>query len=100
MSADEETEQQQSPNAAEDHPGNHSLVTGGSKSPTCKSTSFSFIGSAATAKERKQDAYRRVREQEKEVKRIKQEEDLDSDDSLAPENESKRRQNPCTKNSQ
>ena len=94
MSVDQETEQQQSPNAEEDHPGNHSPVTGGSKPPTCKSTSFSFIGSAATAKERKQDAYRRVRELEKEMKRKKLEEDLDSDDSLAPENESKRRQKP------
>ena len=94
MSADEETEQQQSPNAEEDHPVTHTPVTGGSKPPTCKSTRFSFIGSAATAKERKQDSYRRVRELEKEMKRIKLEEDLDSDDSLAPENETKRRQKP------
>ena len=94
MSADEETEQQQSPNAEEDHPGNHSPVTGGSKPPTCKSTSFSFIGSAATAKERKQDTYRRVRELEKEIKRIKLEDDLDSDDSLFPKNKSRRKQKP------
>ena len=81
MSADEETEQQQSPNAAEDHPGTHSPVKGGSKPPTCKSTSFSLIGSAAMTKERKQDAYRRMRELEKQIKRIKLEEDFDSDDS-------------------
>ena len=56
MSADEETEQQQSPIAEEDHPGTHFPVKGGSKPPTCKSTSFSFIGSAAAAKERKQDS--------------------------------------------
>ena len=94
MSADDETEQQQSPNAEEDHPGTHSPVKGGSKPPTCKSTSFSLIGSAAMTKERKQDAYRRKRDLEKEKKRIKLEEDLDSDDSLAPENESRRKQKP------
>ena len=94
MSGDDDNNQQISPVTQEDPNGTHSPVTGGSKPPTCKSTSFSFIGSAATAKERKQDAYRRVRELEKEMKRIKLEEDLDSDDSLAPENESKRRQKP------
>ena len=45
-------------------------------------------------KERKQDAYRWKRDLEKEKKRIKLEEDLDSDDSLAPENESRRKQKP------
>ena len=68
MSADEEPEQQQSPNDEEDHPGTHSQVKGGSKPPT---TSFSLIGSAAMTKERKHDAYRRMRELEKEMKRIR-----------------------------
>ena len=94
MSADEKTEQQLSPNAEQDHPGTHYPVTGGGKPPTRKSTSFSFIGSAATAKERKQDSYRRVGELEKEIKRIELEDDLYSDDSLAPENESRRKQKP------
>ena len=94
MSADEETEQQQSPNAEEDHPGTHSPVKGGSKPPTCKSTSFSLIGLDAMTKKRKQDTYWRMRELEKELKRIKLEEDLDSDDSSAPENESRRKQKP------
>ena len=97
MSADEETEQQQSRNAEEDHPGTHSPVKGGSKPPTCKSTSFSFIGSDAAAKERKQDSYRRVRELEKEIKRIKLEDDLDSDDSLSPKMNLGENKNLCTK---
>ena len=98
MSADKEAEQQQSPNAEEDHPGTHSPVKGGSKPPTCKSTSFSFKGSAATAKERKQDSYRRVRELEKEIKRIKLEDNLDSDDSLSPKMNLGENKNICTKN--
>ena len=50
MSADEETEQQISPVTEEDPNGTHAPVKGGSKPPICKSTSFSFIGSVATAK--------------------------------------------------
>ena len=45
-------------------------------------------------KERKQDAYRRMKEMDKEMKRFKNDEELDSDDSLVLENESKIRQKP------
>ena len=51
-------------------------------------------------KERKQDAYRRMKEMDKEMKRFKNDEELDSDDSLVLENESKIRQKPCMKNCQ
>ena len=69
MSEDEENELQLSPSAEEDH-GTHSLVTGGSTPLTSKSARFSFLGSAAAPKERKQHAYRPMRELEKYMKRI------------------------------
>ena len=94
MSADEEPEQQISPVTEEDPNGTHTPVTGGSKSLLSKSTKLSFVGLADAAKERKQTAYKRMKEMEKDIKRFKIEEELYSDDSLVLENESKRRQKP------
>ena len=89
MSGDDEDDQQISPVTQEDPNGTHTPVTGGSKPLLSKSTKLSFVGLADTEKERKRDAYRRVKEMEKEIKTFKIEADLDSDDSLAPENESR-----------
>ena len=94
MSADEEPEQQISPVTEEDPNGTHTPVTGGSKSLLSKSTKLSFVGLADAAKERKQTAYKRTKEMEKDIKQFKIEKELDSDDSLVLENESKRRQKP------
>ena len=65
MSADEQNEQQISPVAGEDHISTQTPVAGASKPPPCKSTTFSFNGSADAAKERKQIAYKRMKEMEK-----------------------------------
>ena len=94
MSAEKDTEQQRSPNDEENHNGTHSPVTGGSRPPTCESTSFSFLGSAVPAKECKKEAYKRLKEMEKDLKRYRFEDELVSDDSLVHENETKRRQKP------
>ena len=93
MSGDDDDDQQISPVTQEDPNGTHTPVTG-SKPLLSKSTKLSFVGLAATEKECKRDAYRRLKEMEKEIKRFKIEADLDSDDSMVLENESKRRQKP------
>ena len=49
---------------------------------------------ADAANERKQDAYRQLKEMEKDVKRFKIEEELVSDDSLILEHETRKRQKP------
>ena len=46
---------------------------------------------ADAAKERKQNAYRRMKEMEKDLKRFKFEVKLDSDDSMVLENESRKK---------
>ena len=94
MSGDDDNDQQISPVTQEDPNGTHTPVTGGSKPLLSKSTKFSFVGLADAAKERKQTAYKRMKEMERELKRFKFEEELDSDDSMVFENESKRRQKP------
>ena len=94
MSGDDHNDQQISPVTQEDPNGTHTPVTGGSKPLLSKSTKFSFVGLAQTEKECKRDSYRRLKEMEREIKRFKIEADLDSDDSLALENESKKRQKP------
>ena len=86
-SGDDDNDQQISPVTQEDPNGTQTPVTGGSKPLLSKSTKFSFVGLADTEKERKRDAYRRLKKMEKEIKRFKIEADLDSDDSLALENE-------------
>ena len=95
MTGDDENEQQSSPVTEEDPSGTHTPVTGGSKPLPIKSTKISFVGLVDAAKERKQTAYKRMKEMEKELKRYKFEEELDSDDSMVLENESrKRKKNP------
>ena len=94
MSGADDNNQQISPNTQEDPNGTHTPVPGGSKPLLRVSTKLSFVGLAETEKECKRDAYRRLKEMEKEIKRFKIEADLDSDDSLALENESKKRQKP------
>ena len=94
MSGDDDNDQQISPATQEDPNGTHTPVTGGSKPLLSKSTKISFVGLADAEKECKRDAYRRLKEMEKEIKRFKIEADLDSDDSMVLENESKRRQKP------
>ena len=94
MSGDDDNDQQISPVTQEDSNGTHTPVTGGSKPLLSKSTKFSFVGLADTEKECKRDAYRRLKEMEKEIKRFKIEADLDSDDSMVLENESRKRQKP------
>ena len=94
MTGDDENEQQISPVTEGDPNGTHTPVTGGSKPLVSKSTKISFVGLADAAKERKQTAYRRMKEMEKELKRLKFEEELESDDSMVLENESRKRQKP------
>ena len=94
MSGDDDNDQQISLVTQEDPNGTHTPVTGGSKPLLSKSTKFSFVGLADTEKECKRNAYRRLKEMEKEMKRFKIEADLHSDDSLVLENESKKRQKP------
>ena len=94
MSGGDDNNQQISPATKEDSNGTHTLVTGDSKPLLSQSTKFSFVGLADTEKECKRDAYRRLKEMGKEIKRFKIEADLDSDDSLALEKESKNRQKP------
>ena len=67
MSGDDDDDQKISPVTQEDPNGTHTPVTGGSKPLLSKSTKFSFVGLAATEKERKRDAYRRLKEMEKEI---------------------------------
>ena len=100
MTGDDENEQQVSPVTEEDPNGNHTPVTGGSKPLLSKSTKISFVGMANAAKERKQNAYRRMKKWKKELKRFKLEEELDLDNSMVLENESRKRQKPCMKNCQ
>ena len=92
MSGDNENEQQISPVTGEDPNSAHTPVTGGSKPLLRKSTKFSFVESADAAKERKQNVYRRLKKIEKELKRNKLEEELDSDDSMVLEYESRKSQ--------
>ena len=99
MSGDDDNDEQISPVTQEDPNGTHTPVTGGSKPLLRKSTKFSFVGLADTKKECKRDAYRRLKEMEKEIKRFKIEADLDSDDSLTLEIESKKRQKPLSEKS-
>ena len=94
MSGDDENEQQISPVTEEDPNGTQTPVTGGSKPLLSKSTKISFTGMAEAAKERKQTDYKRKKEMEKELKRFKFEEELDSDNSMVLENESRKRQKP------
>ena len=94
MSGDDENEQQISPVTEEDPNGTHTPVTGGSKPLLSKSTKNSFVGMADAVKEQKQTAYKRMKEMEKELKRFKFEEELDSDDCMVLENESRKRQKP------
>ena len=94
MSGDDENEPQISPVTEEDFNGTHTPVSGGSKPLLSKSSKVSFLGMAEAAKERKQSAYKRLKELEKEQKRFKFEEGLDSDDSMVLENESRKRQEP------
>ena len=93
MSGDIDNDQQISPVTQEDPNGTHTPVTGGSKPLLSKSTKFFFVGLADTERECKRDAYRRLKEMEKEIKRSKLKQTY-SDDSLALENESKKRQKP------
>ena len=97
MTGDDGNEQQISPVTGEDP---HTPVIGGSKPLLSKSTKISFVGMADAAKERKQTAYKRMKEMEKDFKRFKFEKELGSDDSIVLENESRKRQNPCTINRQ
>ena len=94
MTGDDENEQQVSPVTEEDPNGNHTPVTGGSKPLLSKSTKISFVGMANAAKKRKQNAYRRMKKWKKELKRFKLEEELDLDNSMVLENESRKRQKP------
>ena len=94
MSGDDENEHQISPVTEGDPNGTHTLVTGSSKPLLSKSTKISSIGMAEAAKERKQTAYKRMKEMEKDLKRFKLEEELDSEDSMVLENESRKRQKP------
>ena len=94
MTGDDENEQQISPVTEEDPNGTHNPVTYGSKPLLSESTKLSFVGLADAAKERKQNAYRRMEEMEKELKIFIFEEDLDSDDSMILENESRKCQKP------
>ena len=94
MFGDDENEQQISPVTEGDPNGTQTPVTGGSKPLLSKSTKISFVGLADAAKERKHIAYRRMKEMEKELKSFKFEEELDSDDSMVLENESRKRQKP------
>ena len=71
MFGDDDNDQQISPVTQEDPNGTHTPVTGGSKPLLSKSTKFSFVGLADTEKECKRDAYRRLKEMEKEIKRSK-----------------------------
>ena len=94
MTGNDENEQQISPVTEEDPNGTHTPVTGGSKPLLSKSTKISFVGMADAAKERKQSAYKHMKEMEKELKRFNFEAELDSDDSMVLENESRKRQKP------
>ena len=94
MSGDDDKDQKISPVTQEDPSGTQTPVTGASKPLLSKSTKFSFVGLADTEIECKRNAYQRLKEMKKEIKRFKIEADLDSDDSLAHENESKKRQKP------
>ena len=61
MSGDGENEQKRSFLAEEDHNGTDFLDTECNEPPSCKSTSFSFIGLASALKERKQVAFEKVK---------------------------------------
>ena len=100
MSGDDDNDQQISPVTQEDPNGTHTPVTGGSKPVLSKSTKISFVGLADAKKECKRDAYRRLKEMEKEIKRFKIEADLDSDDSMSLKMNLEKDKNPCTKNRQ
>ena len=100
MTGDDENYHQISPLTEEDPNGTHTPVTGGSKPLLSKSTKLSFVGLADAAEERKQNAYRRMKEMEKELKRFKFEEELASDNSMILENESRKDKNSCMKNRQ
>ena len=76
-------------------------VTVGSKPLLSRSTKLSLEGLADAAKERKQNAYRRIKEmKKKELKRFIFEEELYLNDSMFLENESRKRQNPLYENCQ
>ena len=94
MSGDDDKDQKISPVTQDAPSGTQTPVTGASKPLLSKSIKFSFVGLADTEIECKRNAYRRLKEMKNEIKRFKIEADLDSDDSMAHENESKKRQKP------